>query len=390
MTVLAIARRAAADLAVRHPRRTRTRSSWPTGWPGSCWSRSSSTASARWPRRSSTPAACSGRRPGRRCSTTSWSSPPALLFIARQRPRRPRRRSTISAGQVWLLGHRHHARHRRRRPWCCCPLLRQAGVPLRPALGAARHRAARGRHARPLGDRLRRGQPGRRRRRQPGRQRRRRDGGLGSSAVRQREPAVPDALRDHRRRAADRAAAADEPGRRPARRGRRGRRPLAGHPAVGARACCRSPRCSSCSARRWASSPSAAATPTRRRGRRRSATALAVGAFGLLPMAVTLLQLRVFYAMKDARTPTLIQVGMVAVRVPLLLLVPGRSSSPEHVVAGLMLATSVTYVGGLGRRRPRAAPPARRPAPPRDVRAGRADAAGVGRRGGAGLARGPD
>jgi putative peptidoglycan lipid II flippase len=74
-------------------------------------------------------------------------------------------------------------------------------------------------------------------------------------------------------------------------------------------------------------------------------TALAVGAFGLLPMAVTLLQLRVFYAMKDARTPTLIQVGMVAVRVPLLLLVPVLVS-PEDVVAGLMLATSITYVAG--------------------------------------------
>ncbi|SNS79476.1 putative peptidoglycan lipid II flippase [Geodermatophilus saharensis] len=73
--------------------------------------------------------------------------------------------------------------------------------------------------------------------------------------------------------------------------------------------------------------------------------ALAVGAFGLLPMAVTLLQLRVFYAMKDARTPTLIQVGMVAVRVPLLLLVPAVVG-PEHVVAGLMLVTSVTYVAG--------------------------------------------
>ena len=55
-------------------------------------------------------------------------------------------------------------------------------------------------------------------------------------------------------------------------------------------------------------------------------TALAIGAFGLLPMAVTLLQLRVFYAMKDARTPTLIQIGMVAVRVPLLLLVPASSA----------------------------------------------------------------
>ncbi|MDT0274413.1 murein biosynthesis integral membrane protein MurJ [Blastococcus goldschmidtiae] len=84
-------------------------------------------------------------------------------------------------------------------------------------------------------------------------------------------------------------------------------------------------------------------------------TALAVGAFGLLPMAVTLLQLRVFYAMKDARTPTLIQVGMVAVRVPLLLLVP-VVVGPERVVAGLMLVTSLTYVagwviGGLALRR---------------------------------------
>jgi putative peptidoglycan lipid II flippase len=74
-------------------------------------------------------------------------------------------------------------------------------------------------------------------------------------------------------------------------------------------------------------------------------SALAIGAFGLLPMAVTLLQLRVFYAMKDARTPTLIQVGMVAVRVPLLLLVPSLVE-PDHVVAGLMLATSITYVAG--------------------------------------------
>jgi putative peptidoglycan lipid II flippase len=74
-------------------------------------------------------------------------------------------------------------------------------------------------------------------------------------------------------------------------------------------------------------------------------TALAVGAFGLLPLAVTLLQLRVFYAMKDARTPTFIQTGMVAVRVPLLLVV-GAVVAPQHVVAGLMLVTSITYVAG--------------------------------------------
>ena len=74
-------------------------------------------------------------------------------------------------------------------------------------------------------------------------------------------------------------------------------------------------------------------------------TALAIGAFGLLPMAVTLLQLRVFYAMKDARTPTLLQLAMVAVRVPLLLLVPAVVG-PEDVVAGLMLVTGLTYVVG--------------------------------------------
>jgi putative peptidoglycan lipid II flippase len=74
-------------------------------------------------------------------------------------------------------------------------------------------------------------------------------------------------------------------------------------------------------------------------------TALAIGAFGLLPLAVTLLQLRVFYAMKDARTPTLIQLGMVGVRVPLLLLVPAVVE-PEDVVAGLMLVTSLTYLAG--------------------------------------------
>ena len=73
--------------------------------------------------------------------------------------------------------------------------------------------------------------------------------------------------------------------------------------------------------------------------------ALAIGAVGLLPMAVTLLQLRVFYAMKDARTPTLIQLVMVAVRVPLVLLVP-VVVAPEHVVAGLMLVTSITFVVG--------------------------------------------
>ena len=55
-------------------------------------------------------------------------------------------------------------------------------------------------------------------------------------------------------------------------------------------------------------------------------TTLAALALGLVPFAVTLVQMRVFYAMKDARTPTIINAIMVAVRVPLLIAsaAPGR------------------------------------------------------------------
>ena len=65
---------------------------------------------------------------------------------------------------------------------------------------------------------------------------------------------------------------------------------------------------------------------------------LAALIFGLVPFAVTLVQMRVFYAMKDARTPTLINAIMVAVRVPLLiacatleptLIVPGTRRWPR-------------------------------------------------------------
>ncbi len=72
-------------------------------------------------------------------------------------------------------------------------------------------------------------------------------------------------------------------------------------------------------------------------------------------MAVTLLQLRVFYAMKDARTPTLIQLAMVAVRVPLLFAVPSLVG-PEHVVAGSWWSppSPTDRLGGGG---PRPAPP---------------------------------
>ncbi|HEX4727068.1 MAG TPA: murein biosynthesis integral membrane protein MurJ, partial [Jatrophihabitans sp.] len=43
--------------------------------------------------------------------------------------------------------------------------------------------------------------------------------------------------------------------------------------------------------------------------------ALAAGAFGLLPFALVMLQQRVFYAMRDARTPTAINVAMVATKI---------------------------------------------------------------------------
>ncbi|HVX42934.1 MAG TPA: lipid II flippase MurJ, partial [Mycobacteriales bacterium] len=72
---------------------------------------------------------------------------------------------------------------------------------------------------------------------------------------------------------------------------------------------------------------------------------LAWSAFGLLPFALTLLQLRVFYAMKDARTPTLINVVMVAARV-LLCVIAAEALPARHVVIGLAVANSLSFVVG--------------------------------------------
>ena len=72
---------------------------------------------------------------------------------------------------------------------------------------------------------------------------------------------------------------------------------------------------------------------------------LAASAFGLFPYALTLLQLRIFYAMKDARTPTLINLAMVAVRIPLCLLVPAIVPA-ELVVTGLAVANSLSFLVG--------------------------------------------
>ncbi|HYN74047.1 MAG TPA: murein biosynthesis integral membrane protein MurJ, partial [Nakamurella sp.] len=73
-------------------------------------------------------------------------------------------------------------------------------------------------------------------------------------------------------------------------------------------------------------------------------TTLAALALGLVPFAVTLVQMRVFYAMKDARTPTIINAIMVAVRVPLL--ISSATLDDALIIPGLAVATSVSYLVG--------------------------------------------
>ena len=72
---------------------------------------------------------------------------------------------------------------------------------------------------------------------------------------------------------------------------------------------------------------------------------LAIAAFGLLPYALVMLQLRVFYALKDARTPTLIMLVMTLVKVPLLYLCP-TVLEPRQIVLGAMMVNSLTFVVG--------------------------------------------
>ncbi len=72
---------------------------------------------------------------------------------------------------------------------------------------------------------------------------------------------------------------------------------------------------------------------------------LALGAFGLLPFAVVMLQLRVFYAMRDAKTPTLVNVFMVATKVALVL-TASRVFTGRHVIESLSVSTSASYLVG--------------------------------------------
>jgi putative peptidoglycan lipid II flippase len=72
---------------------------------------------------------------------------------------------------------------------------------------------------------------------------------------------------------------------------------------------------------------------------------LAASAFGLLPYAVVLLQLRVFYALDDGRTPTVIMTLMIIGKIGLSVLTPVLLS-PQQVVVGLAVANSASFVIG--------------------------------------------
>lgn len=72
---------------------------------------------------------------------------------------------------------------------------------------------------------------------------------------------------------------------------------------------------------------------------------VAISAFGLVPYAITLLQLRVFYALTDSRTPTWIQLFSTLFRIPILLLCPVLLPA-EDVVLGLAFANSITFIAG--------------------------------------------
>jgi putative peptidoglycan lipid II flippase len=85
-------------------------------------------------------------------------------------------------------------------------------------------------------------------------------------------------------------------------------------------------------------------------------SSLAWSAFGLFPFALVMLQLRVFYAMRDGRTPALINAFMVATKVVLILVTNEIYQAPEgtnvdlhpsvRAVQWLNIATSLSYVVG--------------------------------------------
>ncbi|MGC4934440.1 murein biosynthesis integral membrane protein MurJ [Gordonia sp. DT30] len=73
---------------------------------------------------------------------------------------------------------------------------------------------------------------------------------------------------------------------------------------------------------------------------------LAWGAFTLIPYAMTLVQLRVFYAREDAWTPTLMVLGITAVKIVTSYLGPVLFSDPDLVVRWLAMSNGFGYLVG--------------------------------------------
>ncbi|WP_020106837.1 murein biosynthesis integral membrane protein MurJ [Nocardia sp. 348MFTsu5.1] len=70
------------------------------------------------------------------------------------------------------------------------------------------------------------------------------------------------------------------------------------------------------------------------------------GAFTMIPYAMTLVQLRVFYAREDAWTPTYMVVGITAVKVAASYLGPVLFDDPDYVIRWLALSNGLGYLVG--------------------------------------------
>lgn len=73
--------------------------------------------------------------------------------------------------------------------------------------------------------------------------------------------------------------------------------------------------------------------------------ALAVSAFGVLPYALTMMQMRTFNALSDARTPTVIMLVMTVAKVLMAVALPALLE-PENIVYGLTFVNSFTFIIG--------------------------------------------
>jgi putative peptidoglycan lipid II flippase len=71
---------------------------------------------------------------------------------------------------------------------------------------------------------------------------------------------------------------------------------------------------------------------------------VAAAGIGLVPFAISQLQLFAFYAMPDTRTPALLNIPVVALRIAVDLLLYGVILTAAWVAAGLMLGNAISFV----------------------------------------------